>query len=204
MILSSVLSSVSFLSVKQRPLVIAVLLASLLAACGGSSGGESTTCKTYWFDAVGACLPDSWKLLDRTELTERGVPEDVLLAFQSEESVSGQFPTISITREPLTTVTDPAAYSEATIRSVAVLPGYKLIDKKKTKIDGISLPLHVFFAQPVSGEPQRRFTQVSTVVGKVGYTITALTPLTVKSSLENEILTIIGSITFVAPAEPKK
>ncbi|MFH1444268.1 MAG: hypothetical protein ABIG34_02660 [Candidatus Peregrinibacteria bacterium] len=179
---------------------IVFLLSLLLTACGASTDGGSD-CQTYWFDQVGACLPGTWKLLDRAELLQRGVPEDVIIAFQSEASVSGQYPTVSVTREPLTTVVEPAAYSEATIRSVAVLPGYKLIDQKKVTVDGVSLPVHVFFAQPVTGEPQRRFLQVSTVIGQNGYTVTALTPLTVSSTLENEILTILGSITFKAPAE---
>ena len=184
-----------------RRFVPALLFVSLLlAACGSKSSSSVADCQTYWFTTVGACLPQSWKLLDRTELSQRGVPEDVIIAFQSADAVSGQFPTISITREPLTTVVDSAAYSDATIRSVAVLPGYKLIDQKKTTIDSVSLPVHVFFAQPVNGEPQRRFTQVSTVVDKAGYTITALTPLTVTSALETEILTIIGSVTFKEPA----
>lgn len=160
---------------------------------------DTIACQTYWFEQVGACLPSTWKLLDRTELTERGVPDDVIIAFQSETSVSGQYPTISVTKEPLSTVATPEAYSEATTRSVAVLPGYKLIDQKQVTIDGESLPVHVFFAQPVSGEPQRRFLQVSTVSGQNGYTVTALTPLTVSSALENEIFTIMGSITFKPP-----
>lgn len=181
----------------RRRIPLVLCLSLLLASCGSSE--KAPQCQIYWFDQVGACLPASWQLLDRTELAERQVPEDVIIAFQSETSVSGQFPTVSVTREPLATVAEPTAYSEATIRSVAVLPGYKLIDQKKVTIDGVSLPVHVFFAQPVSGEPQRRFLQVSTVVGQNGYTVTALTPLTVSATLEGEILTILGSITFKAP-----
>ncbi|MDD5041234.1 MAG: hypothetical protein PHX87_03105 [Candidatus Peribacteraceae bacterium] len=192
-VLSSIMTSVRRFS----PLVL--LLSLSLAACGSGSSSSATQCQTYWFDQVGACLPTAWKLLDRSELNQRGVPEDVIIAFQSDTSVSGQFPTISVTREPLSTVVTPADYSDATMRSVAVLPGYKLIDQKKVTIDGVSLPVHVFFAQPVSGEPQRRFLQVSTVVGQNGYAITALTPLTVSSALESDILTILGSITFIAP-----
>ncbi|OIO54224.1 hypothetical protein AUJ46_03825 [Candidatus Peregrinibacteria bacterium CG1_02_54_53] len=190
----------SIMALVRRLSSIVVLLSLLLTACGsGSSGGSA--CQNYWFEQVGACLPDAWQLLDRAELLQRGIPEDVIIAFQNETSVSGQYPTVSITREPLATVVEPVAYSEATIRSVAVLPGYKLIDQKKVTIDGISLPVHVFFAQPVTGEPQRRFLQVSTVVGQNGYTVTALTPLTVSSDLESEIFTILGSITFKAPVE---
>ncbi len=186
----------------RRTLSVLLLLPLLLAACGSSDGGDAVACQTYWFEQVGACLPSTWKLLDRAELTQRGVPDDVIIAFQSDAAVSGQFPTISITAEPLSAVATPEAYSEATIRSVSVLPGYKLIDQKQTSLDGVSLPVHVFYAQPVSGEPQRRFLQVSTVVGQNGYTVTALTPLTVASALENEILAILGSVTFVAPETP--
>ena|GEM_PF-392851 len=179
-----------------------LLLSLFLVSCGSSSSTDVTQCQTYWFDQIGACLPSSWKLLDATELAQRGVPEDVVIAFQSDTSVSGQFPTISVTREPLSSVVTPADYSDATIRSVSVLPGYKLIDQKKVTIDDVSLPVHVFFAQPLTGEPQRRFMQVSTVVGQNGYAITALTPLTVSSALESEIYAIFGSVTFVAPVTP--
>lgn len=160
-------------------------------------------CTSYWFTTVGACLPQNWQLLDRAELDQRGAPEDVVVAFQATQASSGQFPTVTVTREPLSAVVTPDAYSEATIRSVSVLPGYKLIDRKTTKIDGVSLPLHVFVAQPVSGEPQRRFYQVSTVIGQNGFTITALAPLTVQSAVENEILKIMGSVTFVEPPNTK-
>lgn len=197
-LLSSIMGSVRRFS----PLLL--LLSLFLVSCGSSGSTETTQCQTYWFDQIGACLPGSWKLIDRTELAQRGVPEDVLIAFQSDTAVSGQFPTVSVTREPLSTVVAPADYSDATIRSVSVLPGYKLIDQKKVTIDGVSLPVHVFFAQPLTGEPQRRFLQVSTVVGQNGYAITALTPLTVSSDLESEILTILGSVTFVAPVTTTK
>jgi hypothetical protein len=183
----------------RRTFPILLLLPLFLAACGTGSTETATQCQTYWFDQIGACLPGTWKLLDAAELAQRGVPEDVIIAFQSDTSVSGQFPTISVTREALSAVVLPADYSDATIRSVSVLPGYKLVDQKKVTIDGVSLPVHVFFAQPVTGEPQRRFLQVSTVVGQNGYTVTALTPLTVSNALESEILTILGSITFKAP-----
>lgn len=176
-----------------------LVLSLFLVSCGAGTSSTATDCQNYWFDQIGACLPASWILLDREELSQRGVPEDVIIAFQSNEPVSGQFPTISVTREPLSTVVTPAEYSDATIRSVAVLPGYTLIDQKKVTIDGVSLPVHVFFAQPVSGEPQRRFLQVSTVVGQNGFTITALTPLTVSGTLEAQILAILGGITFKAP-----
>lgn len=174
----------------------------LMTACGGSGGGTVAQCKDYWFGEVGACLPEHWNVIDRSVLSSRGVPEDTIVAFQAKDPVSGQFPTITVTREPLAAVTDPVAYSDATIRSVAVLPNYAVLDQRQEKIDGTSLSLMAFSAQPVSGEPQRRFYQVSTVVGKMGYTVTAVAPLTVTSALENEILTILGSVTFVAPEVP--
>ena len=174
-----------------------VLLSLVLTACG--SAGTASTCATYWFDTVGACLPDGWISLDRTALDQRGAPEDVVVAFQMKDAVAGQFPTVTVTQEPLANPVAPASYSEATIRSVSILPGYKLLDKKSTKIDGESLSVHIFLAQPVTGEPQRRFYQVSTTKEKTGYTVTAITPVSVPATLDADVIKILGSVTFVAP-----
>lgn len=174
-----------------------VLLSLALTACGSS--GTVSTCATYWFDTVGACLPDGWISLDRAALDERGAPEDVVIAFQTKDAVAGQFPTVTVTSESLTNPVAPSSYSDATIRSVSILPGYKFVDKKSMKIDGVSLSVHVFLAQPVTGEPQRRFYQVSTTKEKTGYTVTATTPVSVPTALDSDIIKILGSITFVAP-----
>lgn len=188
---------------KKLPLVLlSTVVALSLSACGSTTtaSGDLAACKHYWFQMVGACLPDNWNVLEQSDLNARGVAEDTVIAFQAKDASSGQFPTVTITREPLASVVDPVAYSDATMRSVAVLPNYKLIDKKKTTLDGTALQVHVFYAQPAAGEPQRRFYQVSTTVDRSGYTITALTPVTVPSALEKEVLTIIGSITFKQPS----
>ena len=174
-----------------------LLILPILSACG--STGTTTaviTCKNYWFETVGACLPDNWNVLDRATLDQRGVAEDTIIAFQMKDAVSGQFPTVSITKEPLATVVDSATYSDATIRSVTVLPAYKLIDKKKSTIDKVATSIHVFTAQPTLSEPMRKFYQVSTVNGSIGYTVTALTPVSVSAAVENAVLAILGSMTF--------
>jgi hypothetical protein len=185
---------------------IVLISAVLLTSCGGGGEGDEAACRDYWFGAVGigTCLPDRWDVLDRAALDERGTTQDVLIAFQTKEAVSGQFPTVTVTREPLASAVDAAVYSEATIRSVSVLPHYKLIDRRTVKIAGdggttVSLPIHIFSAQPVNGEPQRRFYQLSTVHGKFGYTLTALTPLSVESSLDTAVQNILSGITFEAP-----
>ncbi|MDD4628496.1 MAG: hypothetical protein PHE68_03840 [Candidatus Peribacteraceae bacterium] len=174
-----------------------VLLSLVLTACGSS--GTASTCAAYWFDTVGACLPDGWVSLDRVALDERGAPEDVVVAFQMKDAVAGQFPTVTVTQEPLANPVTPASYSDATIRSVSILPGYKLVDKKSTKIDDVSLSVHIFLAQPVPGEPQRRFYQVSTTKEKTGYTVTATTPVSVPATLDADVIKILGSVTFVVP-----
>ncbi len=134
-------------------------------------------------------------------LDERGLPAEVIAAFQAEKAVSGQFPTVTVTEEKLTQDADSAAYSKASIRAVSTLPGYKLIDSRSVTIDGNAVDMHVFSAQPLPEEPERRFYQVS-VVGKnrTGYTFTALTPLSIGSGLENEVTTIVKSSTLKEPA----
>jgi len=196
--------------VKQRLFPALLFSGLILASCGGGDTAAAT-CKEYWFTAeqIGACLPDNWNVLDRAALDGRGAPQDVVIAFQLKDAVSGQFPTVSVTREPLATVVDPVSYSDATMRSVSVLPNYKFIDKRTVSITAtggksLSLPIHIFSAQPVAGEPQRRFSQLSLVVEKSGYTVTALTPLSVESTLEAAVLKILESVTFTAPEETKK
>ena len=175
----------------------------LLSACGSSSGNSSTSsCKQqYWDGTLGVCLPATWKVLDRETLQSRGVPDEVTTAFQSSVVVSGQNPTVTVTKETLQGTIDSVSYSQASIRSVASLPGYKLIDTRAVKIDGNDLELHVFSALPLPEEPEKRFYQLSSVSNGFGYTLTALTPLSVSSSLESEVLTIMRSLTFKDPAE---
>ncbi|MDD5751208.1 MAG: hypothetical protein PHS73_01665 [Candidatus Peribacteraceae bacterium] len=183
----------------KRSVFTALIMSLLLSACGGGGSGSAITCASYWFDSVGACLPEGWRVLDRAALDERGAPEDVIVAFQRDEAVSGQYPTVTITREPLTGSIDSVSYNEATMRSVAVLPGFKELDSRKIQIDEESLLVHVFHAQPVQEEPQRRFSQVSVVHDGNGYSITALTPVSVNNTLEGAVAQILQSVTFKAP-----
>ena len=178
-----------------------IALALLLTACGGD-GPVSIDChKEYWDGTVGACLPQGWGVVDSETLRQRGVPEDTIVAFQTDEAVSGQFPTVTVTNEPLADVTEPTVYSKASIRSVSVLPGYTLIDSVQVNIDAEAIDLHVFTAKPVADEPARRFYQVSTVANNIGYTLTATTPVSIDDELEKQVYFILQSTTFQAEKE---
>lgn len=174
----------------------------LLSACGG--GGEDTTAACafrYWDGTVGTCLPNSWHVVDRSGLDQRGVPRDVVVAFQADAPAAGQFPTVSVTREALAEHIAPSAYSAASVESVRSLPQYEELDVRDLLIDDEDVKLHIFSAQPRTDSPKTRFYQLSTTVEKVGYTFTAAVPLSVESSLENQILLILQNATFVKPAE---
>ncbi len=176
-------------------LILSVLL---LAACGG--GSKAVTCvEQYWNGEVGTCLPEGWFVMDRETLRQRGVPEEVLGAFQAESPESGQFPTVSITKEPLPTEEAPGDYSQASIRAVEALPGYEKIDAKSIDIAGEEVTLHVFSAKPKPEDPKRRFYQVSTVNRRTGYTISATAPYSVEKKLEQQMLFIMGSLIFEEP-----
>ena len=183
----------------------ALLLTSflVLAACGGG-GGNDTACKSdYWDGTYGTCLPGGWVVIESETLRQRGVPEDTIVAFQSEIPVSGQFPTITVTKEPLIDVVTPQTYSNASIRAVTVLPGYGEIDTRDILVAGEKVSLHIFKAQPSKDEPLRRFYQVSTVSDGVGYSITGTTPVALEDSLENQILLILRQSVFAEPTEGK-
>ena len=136
----------------------------LLTACSGSgSGSTAAACKQqFWDGTLGVCLPANWKVMDKETLQSRGVPEEVAAAFQSSVVVAGQNPTVTITKETLQSDMDPVAYSQASIRAVAALPAYKLIDTRAVKVSGKNLEIHVFSAKPLPEEPERRFYQLST------------------------------------------
>lgn len=176
----------------------ALLIGSLilLAGCGGSSA-STIACETdYWDGNLGTCLPKGWVVLDAETLRQRGVPEETIAAFQKSTAVSGQFPTVAVTREPLADAVTPVQYSDANIRSVQILDGYKQIDSKDFTVDGEKVKIHTFTAQPVAGEPQRRFYQVSTIVKNIGYTFTGVAPVSIDATTEKEILLMLQKITF--------
>ena len=180
----------------HRLLIPLFAFAILLTACGGGGSVKVDCEKDYWDGTVGVCLPEGWAALDRETMRQRGLPDETVAAFRSEKSVSGQFPSITITQETLLQQVSASDYSDASIRSVSVLPGYTLIDTPSATVDGEEVKLHVFSAQPVSDEPARRFYQVSTVSDGVGFTATAVTPLFVEKQLEGEITTVMKSVTF--------
>jgi hypothetical protein len=181
-------------SMKRVSFVFAVLLS--LTACGG--GGGTVACENdYWDGTYGTCLPENWNVVNAETLRQRGVPQGTIAAFQSQIAVSGQFPSVTITREPLAEPVTPKVYSQASIRSVTTLPSYTQVDSKDVRIDSESLTIHVFTAQPLPEEPSRRFYQVSTVANGVGYTITGTTPVSPGESTEDEVQLILRESTFV-------
>lgn len=182
----------------QRSTLSVLAISLFLAACGGSTATVTCT-QQYWDGTLGTCLPDGWHVLDRKNLDLRGAPAEVLVAFQADAPVAGQYPIITATREALNEAMTSPQYSDASIASVKTLPGYAQIDKQKVKIDGQDVNVHIFSAQPKTDEPKSRFYQLSAVAGNAGYSFTAATPLTVEKALENQILLIEKSVTFTKP-----
>lgn len=179
----------------MKQLVTVTLLSVLLSACGG--GSADVACQNdYWDGTYGTCLPENWVVVNTETLRQRGVPQGTIVAFQSELAVSGQFPTVTVTKEALADPVTPEVYSQASIRSVASLPNYTQIDANSVRIDGESLSMHVFTAQPIEDEPPRRFYQLSTVANGVGYTITATTPVSPGDTVESEVQLILRESTF--------
>lgn len=178
-------------------------LVTFLTACGGTKTTAIVCKEQYWNGVIGVCLPAGWTVIEHEKLADRGVPDQVMVAFQSDKTVSGQSPTITVTSEKLSSPLDSPAYSKASIRSVTTLPGYKLIDSKSMEVEGQKVDLHVFSAQPVAGEPERRFFQLSAVAANIGYTVTALTPVSISDTLQQEINLIMNSVRFSEPTAAK-
>ena len=184
----------------MKRLLASFALFPLIVACSSSSG--TIACETeYWDGTFGTCLPANWVAVNKATLRQRGVPSETFVAFQSEVASSGQFPTVSVTREILTDTILPKNYSDASIRSVTTLPEYAQIDVQDLKIDGESVQLHIFSLRPLENEPARRFYQISTVKEKIGYTITATTPLSPPDDLDAQVKFILDGAIFEAPAE---
>lgn len=183
----------------MRKILSIPLFCLLLTACG--SAATEVACTTVYEDAfVGTCLPEGWHVVDRGELDDRGVPVEVTTAFQSDAPYSGQFATVTVTREVLPQHLDSVAYSEASILSVQTLPGYEEIDRRSVTIDAAKVTLHIFTAQPRGDQPESRFYQVSAVSpDTIGYTFTGATPVSVPDELETQIIAILRNATL-APA----
>lgn len=185
----------------MKKFCMAVGLCMVLAGCGGGASERTANCEyAYWDGAVGTCLPTGWHVVDRNGLDQRGVPRDVVVAFQSDTAASGQFPTVTVTREALAQPIGSTAYSEASVQSVKSLPGYQELDLRDQITDDEDVKMHIFSAQPRVDAPKTRFYQLSAVSGNYGYTFTAAVPLSVESDLENQLLLIIGNATFRKPA----
>ena len=168
----------------------------LLAGCGEGATVSASCDREYHDDVenITLCVTDGWTVVDRETLRQRGVPDDTIVALQAEEAISGHFPTIAVTREVLAQPATPEAYSNASIRSVSVLPGYTLLESPAMKINGTDVQLHIFTAQPAIDEPARRFYQVSTTVKNNGYSVTATTPISVTDDLEKQITFLLGNV----------
>lgn len=180
----------------MRKILLASGIASLvLTACGG--GSAEVACEnSYWDGIVGTCLPAGWKVLDRDTLTQRGAPAEVIVAFQSDTPVSGQFPTVTVTRESLKQDMSSTEYSEASVQSVTTLPGYEEGEKDDLKIDDADVVLHTFTAQPRPEEPRVRFHQVSIATESSGYTFTGAVPLTVPAAVESQMKLVLQNATL--------
>lgn len=174
----------------------------LLSACSGTETAASCAF-AYWDGTVGTCLPTGWHVVDRSGLDQKGVPRDVLVAFQADVPSSGQFPTVTVTREALDKPVDSAAYSIASVQSVKGLPGFSELDLRSLTIDDADVAIHIFSAQPRSDEPKSRFYQLSIASGTNGYTYTAATPLSVDSTAENQILLILQNASLKKPTNQK-
>lgn len=188
-------------AMRTRLLVSSALLA-LLVACGGGTTVECT--QSYWDGEVGTCLPEGWHVLDRSNLDDRGVPEEAVVAFQTTESIAGQYLTIVVTREDLPQDIASEDYSEAGVASVGALPGYARLDERTVKIAKEDHILHVFTAQPSDEQPMARFYQISMAKGRKGYTFTAATPVSIDKSAEERIVAILENATLNPPADAEK
>lgn len=176
----------------------------LLAGCGGGGESEVACVSTYWNETFGLCLPEGWNVLSAEELQLRGMPTQVAAGFQAAEGVSGQFPTITATVEPLPGEVTLADYAKASREAVARRKDYRKIDERKATIDGEETTIHVFSAQPLTTQPQLRFYQLPVPHEGKGYVFTAALPLTVTDTTVQQVLTILGSVTFKAPEEKKE
>lgn len=183
----------------MRRFSLSLITLVFLAGCGGGSTADATCESSYWDDTIGTCVPEGWHVVDEEQLDDRGVPDEVVVAFQSDTPFSGQFPTVTVTRETLPRSMTSAEYSEASVLSVQALPNYDEIDKKTVAVDKEDVELHIFTAQPREDQPVTRFYQVSAVSEGIGYTFTAATPVSVNGDLDAQIRLILSNATFTEP-----
>lgn len=171
-----------------------------LTACSGSSGtsGSASSCAQEFSNGtLTICLPDDWTLLTDADLRERGLPDEAVAAFQAQAAVSGQLPTVMVTRETLAQALTSDQYGTANVQAVSVYPQYKLLDELRTTVNGEEATLHVFTAQAVSGEPARRYYQLAAVQNGEGYTVTGVAPVSIDTALDKTLRSIVRSLSFV-------
>lgn len=183
----------------KRFTLLACALVSL-AACSRSSPSSTVipvTCDSrYWDGEVSVCVPQGWHALEPEAFRDHGLPQEVIAAFQANSAVSGQYPSMTVTRERLTTAVTPSAYSKATMETVRSLSGYKEIDVRDVTIEDLGVDLHLFSARSSPDQPKQKFYQVSTVKGQNGYSFTAAGPLSVDDAVEKRLLFIIEHVGF--------
>ncbi len=181
----------------------AILLSflTLFTACGSSSStaGKVVCDQQFWNSSFAACLPKGWKVLSRDTLTQLGVPEETVAAFQFDTPHAGQLDTVTVTREPLTQDLSTTDYNNSNVLAVSALPDYKLIDKIVSFIDGKETAVHVFSARPAPEQPVRRYYQLSAVHDNTGYTFTGSFPLSIQDSEASQVEFILKNISFVDP-----
>lgn len=182
----------------KRVCTAVALFSLILAGCfgGGESRSETACQEPYESDVLSLCLPSGWKALASSELQKRGLPAEVVAAFQGEEAISGQFPIVTVTSEALREALSTGDYSEASIASVETLPGYELVDRKRTEVSGEDSEIHIFHAQPTPSDPLRRFYQVSAVSNGIGYTFTAALPVSPPEEAQEQVLELLQSVSF--------
>lgn len=193
--------TVSAIIVDVKKFIALVGISLALAACG--SANKTTCANQYWDGTVGTCLPAGWHVVDRAGLDQRGVPAEVVVAFQADNPTAGLFATVTVAREPLSRPMQSTEYSDASVLSVQSMPGYEKIDSQKVTLDDQTVALHTFSAQPRTDQPKTRFSQVAIASGPVGYTYTAATPLTVDDAVKAQVELILKSATLKNPEGTK-
>lgn len=178
----------------------ALALSLALASCGGSSS-TAVSCKDqYWDGTVALCVPTGWSTMDQETMRQRGLGEETIVVLQSDEAVSGQFPTFTVTREYLGQEVDAPAYeNESTRLMKSAVAGYKQIDSRATDLDGKTMHVHVFSGQLREGSPQRRYYQLSTAANKTGFTFMVMAPLSVPDTLQKQINLMFDNVSFRQP-----
>lgn len=184
----------------MRRALILGLTTLLLAGCGGSGGSSKVVCdQQFWNQIFAVCLPKDWRVLSQETLTQLGVPEETVAAFQYTVPHAGQLDTVTVTKEPLSEDMETPEYSQSNVLAVSALPDYKLIDKQTVYVDGKESALHIFSARPSPDQPIRRYYQVSAASGRTGYTFTGSFPLSIQDSEADQVTFILKNVSFTDP-----